>query len=231
MATVCPSCGREFSGIGQHLSFSDCPYPNISDEQNKIIDGVLMGDGSLSTQNNNPYFRVVNTSKQYLEFLDGKLGVLTTGVKLLRTAEESANRDNKSGFNTGACKSDYSDVYYLQSLSHPDYTRYKDWYNSDGKSFSGKVDINPISVSHWYVCDGHIRTDRGNQIKVSAVNEMDNIENLRKSIEESGCPSFDRVENSDAAHLSLVWNKDSARDLLEYMCGPISGYEHKYPKS
>lgn len=229
MEQRCSDCGETFAGLGQHLAFSDCQYPPVSDEKKEIIDGVLMGDGSLSTQNKNPYFRVVNISKEYLEYLDEKFGVLTTGVKLLRSAEESAKRDRRSGFNSDALAENYSDVYYIQSISHPKYSEYEKWYGDNGKSFSEHARITRTSVTHWYTCDGCIRSDRGNQIKISAVNEMAEIDKLRDRIEGSPCPNFDRVESSDDEHFSIVWDKQSAKELLEFMDGPIPGYEYKYP--
>ena len=50
-----------------------------------------MGDGSLAAHDSeNPYMRWNNTNVEFLEFLDEKLGWLTTGVRLKKTAEQAA---------------------------------------------------------------------------------------------------------------------------------------------
>jgi len=225
----CEECGEEFNHIGRHWVYNKSHYPDLSDEKESILIGILMGDGSLSTQNKTNYMRVVNTNFDYLEYINSKFPKLATGTKLKKSAEQKASADRQNGFNESAVAENYQDLYYVQFRGHPLFNKLENWYSPD-KQYPEGLTIDKQIMRHWYVCDGHIRNDRAGQIKISVVNERNSINKLRSIIQDSDFPNFDCVHNYDCEHCSIVWNKESATNLLSMLGEPVPGFEYKWRK-
>jgi len=119
MGNVCQQCGNEYQRIGGHWSkSSSCSHPSFTDHQQKIITGLLMGDGSICFSNKNPYVEVSMISPNYLQYVANEFGVLSSGVSLKMTAAENAKAKRDSGFSPNANAENYSDVYRWCSMSH-----------------------------------------------------------------------------------------------------------------
>jgi len=100
----CPKCGNEYKSLGQHWRYNTSHRPKISNLQNDIITGLMMGDACLDKCSKHPRIKVEMISKNYLQYLDSLFGCLTTGVSLSISAEEAARKNNMRNFTKNAKK-------------------------------------------------------------------------------------------------------------------------------
>jgi hypothetical protein len=61
-------------------------------------------------------------------------------------------------------------------------------------------------------------------------NESENTGKVESYFEEAGIPTPDRWNISELV-CNACWNKDGSEELFEYMEGPVTGYEYKWPES
>ena len=68
-----------------------------------------MGDGSVPKTNDGSHglFRLPMVNKQFLEWFDHEMGILSTGVVLKKTAAELARNNRESGFSPDAKAENY----------------------------------------------------------------------------------------------------------------------------
>jgi len=237
MTDVCSQCGNEYKRIGTHWSSSkSCNHPSFSKEQLEIITGLLMGDGWIeSIDKRNPALRSEMISKKYLQYVDKKLGIFGNGVKLLKTAEESAQDARNRNFSPGAKKENYSDVYYWSSMNHPELQRFSDWYSTGGKVWPENIELTPIVLKHWYCGDGHwSNVSSCNNIVISMSKEVNNTEKVNKMFEESNLPSPSNYNISkrkgDGVKCNAQFTVEQSEELWKYMGEPLPDFEYKWPQ-
>lgn len=208
---------------------SDCTYPEIPQQINDIITGGLMGDATVGRSSKNPRIQYKMINKKYLESLDKMFGEFSTGVRLLMTAKEKSEEDRLSGFNKSAKEENYSDVYQLYTICHPDIIQYKRWYATGEKVFPNSISLNSEVLKHWYSCDGSI--DSGS-IEFGISNEISQEEKLCKYFSNSGLPepnSFKKTKRADGSiNCVMRFTVSDSKKLLDYMGEPTSGFEYKW---
>jgi hypothetical protein len=222
----CPDCKCEFTRLGSHWAISDsCDYPNLTQTQRDTITGVLMGDGWIKRKDGrNPYFAVTMSNEEYLEFLNGKLDVISIGVSPSRSAEESAKMSRKSGLNPNADSGNYSDLFTLRSRSNPNLSEFANWYNSGDKVFPNNISLSPTILKHWYVCDGGMHRDGYLQIGIN--NERDSTEKVKEYFDDADLPT-PKVNRYDG-NCIIYWSVDESKELLSYMGNSVTGFEYKW---
>lgn len=78
------------------------------------------------------------TNRTFLEWLDNRLGILTTGVSLKKTASELASNNRQTGFSPAAREGNYHDMYTVWSRTHPIFNEMREtWYPDGAKRFPG----------------------------------------------------------------------------------------------
>jgi len=118
----------------------------MTEYQHEVVTGVLMGDGTINRQNGwNPCLTVNMTACEYLQYLDEVFGILSTGVRMHQTAEQSYNNGGKFGKNTTV--ENYSDVYRLRTRRLPELHEYASWYDTGKKVWPESVELNHYPVS------------------------------------------------------------------------------------
>lgn len=155
---VCENCGNPlgkrqkrycgysciFQGINKKKE-EDSWHPTITPELHDIIEGSLMGDGSLELQKtcNNPRFVVtqMDNKKEYLQFLSKKFDLDDRNV----TSRHKYHR-----------KSDkYFDSWVFATRTASEFLPYyKRWYPEGKKIIPKDFKITPTSLLHWYIGDG-----------------------------------------------------------------------------
>jgi hypothetical protein len=79
--TRCPHCLHEFEYIETHWEFGGtCTPPMLSWRQHEIIEGVLLGGGTLEPAENGFRVAVSSGTPDLLEGLDETFGVLSAGI-------------------------------------------------------------------------------------------------------------------------------------------------------
>lgn len=222
----CPSCGREFERLGLHWWHRTCPYPTVSEEQDQILTGLLMGDASIPDQTggNNSIFHLPMTNRRFLEWFDSRMGVLTTGVSLKKTAEELASNNRQSGFSPTAEPSNYHDIYTVWSRTNPYFDELRGrWYQQGKKHFPESLTLTPTRTKFWYLSDGYLDVGRWGRprIEIKTRNENDRVDYVLSLFEDVGfSPVFRRNE--------LRFTCDDTERLVSWMGDPAPGFEYKW---
>lgn len=237
MTDLCNQCGNEYKRIATHWSGpKSCNHPSLSQEQLEIITGLLMGDGWVETRKNrNPVLKSEMISKKYLQYVDRKLGVFGNGVKLDRTAEESARDCRNRNFSPGAKKENYSDIYFWSSMNHPELQDFADWYSTGEKVWPEDIELTQTTLKHWYCGDGCWNNgSESNSITISMSNEADNIEKVNKIFEESNLspPSNYNIHTlkDGSVKCAAQFTRSQSEKLWEYMGEPLPDFEYKWPE-
>lgn len=231
MGNVCHDCGREYERLTMHWNRTRCKRLSFTSAQVELLTGLLMGDGDLHRRGDpNPLFRIRMTNREFLEYLDGCLGVLSRGVFLDRSADEMASqaKSNKAAglenFET-VNEENYNDLYGLRTVSHPDLHQFTDWYSSGTKRFPPDLELTPEIAKMWYVCDGWIASDSrstdSDRVMVKAKNEADRQEYLVNLFEAVGFKAgFSRY--------AIQISAEETEDILDWMGPAPPGFEYKW---
>lgn len=238
-SVACPECGDEYKALGQHWSMGSCDPPALTDYQKELLTGLLMGDGCIrDQQNGNSWLRVAVIEKPFLEWLDDQFGVLTTGVRLTKTAEESANDVRESGFSPNADANDYHDVWRLNSRNLPELNQWReDWYDPDnGKVFPEDIDLTPATMKMWFVSDWSYNTHGSNNyVQCTTSNEALNKDKIQSYFDSLTIDPTINVYDADyytnGKSLVIRCSVDDTQRLFEYMGDPVSGFKNKWPES
>lgn len=232
---TCPECGEEYQRVSQHWRHNPSHRPSFTQHQKEVIIGLLMGDGCISTSNKNPYIISNMISKNYLEYVDNIFGILGNGVKLSKTAKQSAEEDRNSEFNRNAEPQNYCDVYYWQSRSHPELLEFVKWYSSGEKIWPNHIELTPTVLKHWYCGDGTWET-RGtsNCISFAMANEVDNTEKVTKMFENVNLPppsNYNKSQRKNGSYkCNAVFTVEGSKELWDYMGEPLSDFKYKWPE-
>ena len=236
MSVECPKCDYEGEHIGMHWTRSkDCSHPPLTTKQRDVIQALVMGDGSVELSNANARLSVVMSSKEYLEYLDKVVfGLLSTGVRISKTAEESASCARKSGFRPNAESENYKDLHVLRTRRHPDIC---DFITDNGRSNMAWplwYDISPTVMKHWYASDGWYRTDNGHRyMAISTNTDVVGKDRLVSMFADSKAPNPNRVDvtptDYNTTKLKLIWSVDGSEEMFEYMGNSLPGFEYKWP--
>jgi len=231
MGDVCQQCGNEYKSIGQHWSQnSSCSHPSFTNYQKEIITGLLMGDGSINNCGKNPYIRVGVISPNYLEYVSDQFGVLGGEVCLRQTAEESAKHDRDRGFSPNAKKENYSDVYFWQSMCHPELQKFADWYSSGKKVWPADIELTPTVLKHWYCGDGYWDNNHyNNHIRIAMANEIDNTDKVDQMFRNVGLPVPSNYAISES-NCVATFTVEQSKELWKYMGEPLPDFEYKWPE-
>lgn len=221
--SICPTCNKEYKRLGSHWRYNPKHRPLLTNKQKDIIKGLLMGDGSLDIENLS--VKVECISKNYLKYLKNIFHSLSCDVSLKRTAEESAKRVRDNGFRPKANKENYSDMYLWYTRKIPELEQFVSWYTDVGKVWPEDIELTPTVLKHWYCGDGH-KDGRG-RISIYTSNEYDNGEKLKKYFKDVDLPT-PRVYESDRGDMSLNFNRNQSKILLEYMGNPLPDFEYKW---
>lgn len=221
----CPSCGEDFQRLGLHWWHGTCPYPKISPEQQEMLTGLLLGDGSIPNQQggHNSIYHLPMTNRTFLEWFDSCMGILTTGVRLKKTAAELAINNRESGFSPKAKAENYHDMYTVWTRTHPFFNDLREWYDSGEKRFPQNLELTPKMTKYWYVCDGYLDVGRWGRprIEIKARNERTRQKQLLSMFDDVGFdPTFKRSE--------ISFTCDETEELIEWMGDAPPGFEYKW---
>jgi hypothetical protein len=223
------SKAKQKSGIdnvGQiHLSEDNLNKINdsINKNQQEILKGILMGDAWIDKpENKNARIAIESVKKEFLVWLDNKLGDITTGVRLKNTSSELANKNREHGYTVN--EENYNDIYVLRSRALPYLNNLYEWYQSGEKRFPN-IELTRITLKMWYVCDGSLV--KNNYAVIYAANENDRKKFIRHLFDDLDLyPSFHGGGGG-----VVQFSKEDTKKLFEYIGEPICGFEYKWVES
>ena len=210
MTDTCHACNDEFKGITQHWRQSSCPYPEMSDYQVNLIEGLLLSDGSLYNHKKEGYragFQIEMANEEFLLWLDQELGRFSNGVR------ESTSKNEKRS-------DEYSDAYHLSTIAIPDMDQFVDWYSSGTKQYPEKLKPTPETIKMWFIGDGNLRRD--GRCRISCANEMEHPEVSNML--------FDYIDIGISwSNHEIYIDKSQTSDFFDYIGDPVPGFEYKWP--
>lgn len=229
MDVECPQCGDEYQRLGHHWAVSsDCDYPDVPETWREILTGIFMGDGTrhFPPSAANARLQVTNISEPFLRHLCIELGWLTTGVRLKRTSAEIREQNRKSSLpRIASLNYEVRDQYELSTRRHPWLNRFDDWYTASGKRFPHDLELTPLVLKYWYVCDGHLLWGSSGhtrpQVWIRATNEASRpalIHGLFDNLPVA--PTF--------RHGQLMLTSDETEWFFQYVGQPVPGYRYKF---
>ena len=184
-----------------------------------------MGDGSVPKTNDGSHglFRLPMDNKQFLEWFDHEMGILSTGVVLKKTAAELARNNRESGFSPNARAENYHDMYTVISRSHPIMRSLRRWYQSGEKRFPESLSLTPRIAKMWYVCDGYLDVQEYGEPRAAIrIRHRDDRQKFFLNLfEEVGLsPSYSRE--------TIRFGVEGTRSFLNWMGNPPPGFEYKW---
>lgn len=218
----CPECGGEWKHVALHWFHNPDHRPELTDEQKEIATGILMGDAWLEYQGENPCLKIAVIEKDYIDYLNEKFGILSTGVRLKQTADEAAAQMDEN-FTTTVNEGNFHDVHSVAIRSHPWFHNLL-WYETGQKVYPETLELTPTTFKHWYVCDGSYHKDDEYMV-ISMSNEIENKLKIEKIFEESPIPLPDAWDKHN-----IRWWQDTSKDIFDIIGEPIDGYEYKWPQ-
>lgn len=221
----CPECGNVYDRIGQHWAFNESHRPDLTDYQKKVVRGLLLGDGCVSTEGGaaNSVFIVEMANEAFISWVDDVFGCLSRGYKMSKTAKESHDGWQQSQmFTDRPPVENFSDLYRTELRPHPYYTDLRSWYSTGRKKYELDT-ITGEEMRMWYVSDGTLDTRSSNRTPfVSITNTV--------QINDSGfCALFDETP------FDVTFSNDKVRIpprhteiFFDYIGDPAPGFEYKW---
>lgn len=224
----CHNCYQPFDRIGYHWSAGRCPYPELPAIKQSIVDGLMLGDGTLRTHTTHPFVQVYMANRSFLEWLDDELGWLTTGVSEYRSAERSAELSRENG-HPDASSANYHDVYSIQTRCLDTFDSYTDWYeDGETKSYPDDIDLTPTMAKVWYACDGSLNWDRrypnaNPHVTIGVSSQIERSELLTDLFAESTCECTPRFDQN-----VLRFTVEDSRTFLDWIGDAPAGFDYKW---
>lgn len=223
----CPECSSTYtrSSLGQHFRHNPEHRPKITNEQNEIIIGLLLGDGTIPSVSGERECSMVitMTNKSFLQWLEKEMGwLVSTNVYLQRSAQESAQHaydvglvDSKGG--------DYSDNWAVRLRSHPKFTELRQWfYGENGREIQADTPITPTTAKIWYACDGGLLKHSHAQWCMQISSRTQDLDLIAELFTKAG---FKPGKHGDH---SVQFGVDETKRLLNWMGEPLPGFESKW---
>lgn len=191
-----------------------------------MIIGLLMGDGHVADNNGSSYFDLSMSNREFLEWFDNELGVMSTGVKLGKSGDYIERSAISNGF-VDSGEYDFSDSYRVWTRTHPFFTKLRDrFYTDSKKQFPGDLEITPTILKFWYVSDGHIenRDDSADRVFITSTNEADRPVYIVDLFRDA---PIEPTVSSNKIYFSV----DDTNVFFGWIGKPPVGFEYKWTES
>jgi len=208
---ICKDCGNEYSRITTHWSQTSCKYPEVSDDELELFEGLLLGDGTIpdisNTKRNNTFLAVEMVTPRFLYWLVEQSQLFTKP----RLKDEYVNNNN------------WNATYVAQTISIPEISDIRNrWYPKGKKKYPTELTLTPFMAKLWYCGDGGLNWsgDTTAYANIKCSNESANVENLLELFREHGFGPTFRQER-------ICFNSDT-KEFLEWIGKPLPGFEYKW---
>ncbi len=171
----------------------------------------------LKRERDRPYLQIANVNKEFLIWLEKYLGNKCNSIK-----DADFHKDKwDDGY-------ERRDLYLMRTRSLPCLNQFCSWYDNGEKRFPDNLNLTPMALKMWYVCDGTKKVDddltNGSpRLSIGCSNENDRQEYINNLFDDIG------VSPTWAEHYFTFRCEDSS-ELWEYMGTPVPGFEYKWPE-
>ena len=200
----------------------------LSLEQKYIIDGLILGDGSivLPKDQTTPYISLGNTQKEWIDYIRSVLPFENT---ITTVPASTTTFKTKKGYKTYSKKIAY---YYKSKTDISLINIYYKWSVNNRKTISFDLYLHPLTVLHWFYGDGYSCYTKGKkQITVSLCthnfNEQE-VKILQQKFKEINI-NF-RIYKKDIYFMLVMHRKSEIIKFFEYIkpvhC--IKAFDYKF---
>jgi len=215
----CYSCGNKYAQLALHWNAQGCEWPKFDDYQMEIMKGLLLGDADIKSGTNGSIFRLRMTNKKFLEWVSTKLSPLSRGVFLSENSKQQKESALRGGLEGISNKSQFSDLYGLRTLTHPQVDDLYEWYSTGQKRYPNKITEEMLRM--WYVTDGN-KNPSGIRLTCNAqLDKREDVLKMLESIDYICNPSF----NDDGR---IRVSSDNSRTFWR-RTEPPTGFKYKWP--
>lgn len=207
---TCPTCERTFVAIGRHWSTGDCDFPPISDAQQELIAGLLLGDGFIRQPGERerdqefPGFELELVNGEYVEWVAERLTPFVSNIDHPRstTADHETTR--------------------LYTVGHPDLQRAAFWVEMDRPiQLAYRHDITPAILNAMYATRGSLNwVEGGANVRFTPRREAAHI--VERFCREQGW-TFSVVREADH-----YLGRAHTEAFFEYIGDPPPGFDWKW---
>lgn len=117
---TCPNCDEEFQRLSMHWR-GTCGPPAIARDQRELVAGLLLGNGHVGGNGANKHFRLPTRWRPFARWVFRELGWLAATIVYLDDSREDSERPIPA------------QQYMVRTHAHPALTRFRSWYDEDGK--------------------------------------------------------------------------------------------------
>lgn len=182
-----------------------------------------MGDACIEDRGKSARMTMQVTNKQFLEWVDEKLGWLSNGVKKYYTSDEQKERVSKTDTLEIQDHHQFETPFDLKTTSNPYFKELRSWYDSGEKTFPESLKLTPLKAKMWYCCDGSLiksETQRPHA-RFYTKNESGRLGVLVGYFRKCGLDAHEYEG-------SVGFTADETVELLDWMGTPPSGMEYKW---
>jgi hypothetical protein len=224
MTTQCTQCGSEYKSLGQHWSRSpNCSFPEISQKKKEIIQGLLIGDGSVEDRGASGRFSIELSNEEFIQWIDETLGILSLGYSLNNSAKGQKQRADDQGYLDVKEHHEFNDTYRLRTRAHTYFQDLRKWYDGGSKSVPENSELTPLKVKMWYVCDGSlVKSDKQRpHSRIYTSKSEEEIQRLISLLDEGD------IEPKQYKG-SIGFTADGTEQFLDWIGEPPAGMEYKW---
>lgn len=217
----CPKCGAKKELLTTHWRMSSsCSPPKLDERQKKVLEGMLMSDGTVEKNGDYVKFSYYGTNKEYMEWLIDELGIFSNDLRL------SVDGESKYDYAPDFYSEVPSDYYTFTVKAIPEVKEFAEWYSTGDKKFPEKLELTPELCRAWYCGDGSLiwseKWNQVNQAVIGCSNEQKNLEYWTDRFKDLGFSCF-VIERG-----LIGFSKESVQDFLEWMGSPPPGMSYKW---
>jgi hypothetical protein len=182
-----------------------------------------MGDATVEDRGSAGRLTIEVTNKEFLDWVDRELGILSLGVKSYQSSADQTERVDVVGNQKVKEHHNFNRTYELKSRSHPFFKELYSWYGEDGKRFPENLELTPLKAKMWYCCDGSlVRSDSQRpHARFYTKNEDDRLDTLTSYFRDKGLDAREYVG-------AVGFTADGTEELLDWMGNPPSGMQYKW---
>jgi hypothetical protein len=221
----CESCDTHYQNIAKHWSQSSCSQNSISDKQKEFLIGHLMGDATLTGRNRkSPSMKWNMANKEYMLWLDEKLGWISTQIKVYQTSDEASKALNNSDFASG---DDYNAKTLYNGGTHGHkWLNNLNWYDTGEKRFPKDLSLTKNIIKIWYCDDGGLKWSGAGKrapAHIHMSSQPESTKHLKQEFSKFGLDPTITKSND-----GLTFSAEDTENLLDLIGNPPSGMGYKW---
>jgi hypothetical protein len=192
----------------------------LNAEQLQILDGAMLGDGSLIIHKNgkNAYFSYLSSKKDHVEY------VFNSFRELCNYAEVKCDTYTDKRTSKAYTR------YHFRTRSLPCLTEvYEKWYDSDGRKFIRRdINLSAKTILLWYLGDGHLARSGNSPGFIKLATNCFTRQDLEATLLPKMVDFDARINYSDDNPIIIIPRRRVETFLEAIGSCPVESYQYKW---